>query len=302
MPRSSTRPVASPDATRAGPATRPGGATLTGRDILVVVENATGAARLVGAAAAMAAVAGSRITGLFATGYPLATAYADPSGWMPLVEAYLDAQRAAARSAEAAFRQALDARGLAGEWIYRESAPTDEAVALAALYDLVVVAQRDPEHEPTGAVGLRPEGVVLGAGRPVLIVPYAGEFPEIGRRVLVAWNASREATRALHDAMFVLARADAVTVIEINPPEDAAVASAADVAAKLTRRGIAANAETESGDDIDIDDLLLSRAADLAADLLVMGGYGHSRLREFVLGGASRGILAHMTLPVLMAH
>src|SRR5436305_450334 len=82
-------------------------------------------------------------------------------------------------------RRDLRRRKLAGDWISRESEPTENAIALAALYDLVVVGQRDPDTEPTGAVGLRPEAVVLGAGRPVLIVPYAGSFPEIGRNVVV---------------------------------------------------------------------------------------------------------------------
>jgi len=140
----------------------------------------------------------------------------------------------------------------------------------------------------------------------VLVVPYAGEFADLGRHVLVAWSGSREAARALHDAQFLLAGAATVTVMEIDPPAPgvaAPAASAAQVAAALSRRGIAAKPESETtSGEIDVEDLLLSRASDLGADLLVMGAYGHSRLREFVLGGVSRGIFRHMTLPVLMAH
>jgi nucleotide-binding universal stress UspA family protein len=152
---------------------------------------------------------------------------------------------------------------------------------------------------------MRPGEVALAAGRPVLLVPYAGDFAALGRQVLVAWNGTREAARALYDAMFLLAGAEAVTVLEIDPPGDAAVdpeLRAASVAAALRRRGIAARARSTVSDGMPIADLILSTAADLGADLIVMGAWGHSRLREFVLGGASRGILEAMTVPVLMSH
>lgn len=275
------------------------------REILVVIDSPATVPQLAGAAAALAGGSAVRLTGLYASGYPFSTGYGDIGGTMQLVEAYLEAQRGEGSAAEAAFRAELAKRKLEGDWIYRESDPTGNAVALAALYDLVVLGQANPDAESTGALGLRPQEIVLGAGRPVLLVPYAGAFPEIGRRVLVAWNASREAARALHDAMFLFERADSVTVIEVGPPAPAAGAvrlAAADIAALLTRRGIAATAHTEVAGDIGVEDLLLSRASDLAADLLVMGAYGHSRLREFVLGGVSRGIFQHMTVPVLMAH
>ncbi len=275
------------------------------REILVVIDNPATVPQLTAAAATLAGGSEARLTGLYACGYPVSSGYGDIGGWMQLVQAYLEAQRGEGSAAEAAFRGELAKRELTGDWIYRESDPTDTAIALAALYDLVVLGQPNPDAEATGGLGLRPQEVVLGAGRPVLVVPYAGGFAEIGRRVLVAWNSSREAARALHDAMFLFERAESVTVIEVGPLAAAAGTTrvaAADLAAALVRRGIAASAQSEAAGDIGIDDLLLSRAADLAADLLVMGAYGHSRLREFVLGGVSRGIFQHMTLPVLLAH
>ena len=275
-------------------------------DILIVIENAAAVPQRLAPAAALATRCGARLTGFFASGFPVMAAYGDVSGWEQLVDAYLDAQRREAAAAAAAFRQALTKDKLAGEWIFRETDETASAIAEAALHDLVVVGQPNPDAGLTGAIGLRPEEIVLGCGRPVLVVPYAGEFPDVGRRILVAWNGSRESSRALHDAMFLLPDAEAVTVIEIDPPASgmaaAPAATAAQVAAALTRRGIAAKPETDTSGDIGVEDLLLSRAADLGADLLVMGAYGHSRLREFVLGGVSRGIFRHMTVPVLMAH
>jgi nucleotide-binding universal stress UspA family protein len=256
------------------------------RDILVVIENAAAVPQRIAPVAALATRFGARLTGFFASGYPIMASYGDVSGWSQLVDAYMEAQRREAAAAGAAFRQALTQGKLQGEWIFREADETGSAVAEAALYDLVVVGQPNPDAGLTGGIGLRPEEIVLSCGRPVLVVPYAGSFAGIGRRVLIAWNGSREAARALHDAMFLLAGAEAVTVIEIDPPAP----------------GIAAPAASAASGDIGVEDLLLSRASDLGADLLVMGAYGHSRMREFVLGGVSRSIFRHMTVPVLMAH
>lgn len=274
------------------------------KEILVVFDNAAGAARRVAPAAALAAAFGARLTGLFASGYPISTAYGDLSGWAELVDAYMQAQRGEASAAEAAFRQALGQHKLTGDWQYREAEATVSIIAEAALFDLVVIGQPNPDAA-IGNFGLRPEEVVLGAGRPVLVVPYAGDFAALGKTVLVGWNRRREAVRALHDAMPILERAEAVTVIEVDPAEtilNEPVVSAETVAEALSRRGIKASAESEASGGLPVDDVLLSRAADLGADLLVMGAYGHSRLREYVLGGVSRGVFRQMTVPVLMAH
>jgi nucleotide-binding universal stress UspA family protein len=275
------------------------------RDILVMVESAARVAERMAVVGALAGAAGARVTGLYATGYPLSASYGDLAGWTQLVDAYMTAQRNEGSTAEAVFRQEAAAHKLSGDWLYREDDATMSATALAALYDLVVVGQPNPEAATGDLLGVQPEQVVLGCGRPVLVVPYAGNFPTIGRRVMIAWNGSREAARALHDALNLAEKAEAVTVLEIDPPAPlAGVArvTAADIAATLNRRGIPADHETETSEDISVDDLLLSRAADRSIDLLVMGGYGHSRLREFVLGGVSRSIFRHMTMPVLMSH
>ena len=173
---------------------------------------------------------------------------------------------------------------------------------MARLHDLVVLGQPDPDAPANGA---QPGEIVLSSGRPTLLVPYAGEVSGVGRHILVAWNGTREAARALHDAMFLIDGADAVTVLEIDPPDAGSgdpELRAARVAAALTRRGVTAKAETAVSGEAPIADIILSTAADLTADLIVMGGWGHSRLREFVFGGASRGILQEMTVPVLMSH
>jgi len=187
-------------------------------DILIVIENAAAVPQRLAPAVALATRCGARLTGFFASGLPIMAAYGDVSGWEQLVDAYLEAQRREATAAAAAFRHAMTKDKLAGEWIFREADETGSAIAEAALYDLVVVGQPNPDAGLTGAIGLRPEEIVLGSGRPVLVVPYAGGFPDVGRRMLVAWNGSRESSRALHDAMFLLPDAEAVTIIEIDPP------------------------------------------------------------------------------------
>ena len=278
---------------------------MASREILVVIDDIDAVSRQMTVAGALARMLDARIVGLFATGQIGSTAYGDLAGWVQLAEAYQAAQRGAANAAEAVFRQELARLQVEGDWLYREAEANEAATALAPLYDLVIAGQPDPAATPVDLRGARPESLALGTGRPVLVVPYAGAFEEFGKRVLIAWNASREATRALHDAMPLLQYAEAVTVIEIGaavPGLGVPPVSAAEIAAALTRRGIAATAESEPAGDIPVDELLLSRAADLSADLLVMGAWGHSRLREYIMGGVSRGILRSMTLPVLMSH
>jgi nucleotide-binding universal stress UspA family protein len=150
-----------------------------------------------------------------------------------------------------------------------------------------------------------PEEVTLNSGRPTLVVPYIGAAATIGERVMVAWNASREAARAIGDAMPLLERAKVVTVVSVNARPDAlghGEDPGADIGAHLARHGLKVEVERLEARDIDVPNAILSRLADAGSDLLVMGCYGHSRLREMVLGGVTRTILGEMTVPVLMAH
>jgi nucleotide-binding universal stress UspA family protein len=277
---------------------------MPGRDILVVIDNAATAAHLLAPAAVLARRFDARLTGFFPTGLPSATSFGDLSSGAQLVEAFMTAQREEAVKAEAAYRQELGHLQLAGDWVTREADFGESVTALGRLYDLVIVAQANPDV-PSPAPRMLPEELVVGVGRPVLMIPYAGDFAEFDRHVLVAWNGSREATRALHDAMFLIERADAVTVIEVDPPSSAPGypdLGIADVIAMLKRHGVEAAAVPTVSGGTPVADVILSRAADLSADLVVMGAYGHSRLRELVLGGVSRSVFQEMTVPMLMSH
>jgi len=275
---------------------------MSGQDILVVIDDEASVKQRLAVVAAIAKRVETRISGLFVTGMPGTQVFVDLDGWAQLVDAYLESRRVTAARAEQAFRAELARLNLSGDWQCREADVTEGVITLARLHDLVVMGQPDPDVESTG---LRPSEVVLAAGTPALIVPYAGEFNELGRKILVAWNGTREAARALHDAMFLIDGAETVTVLEIDPMDSEVGLPnlrAADVVAALRRRGVAATAESAVSDGTPVPDVILSLAADITADLVVMGAWGHSRLREFVLGGASRGILQEMTVPVLMSH
>lgn len=184
----------------------------------------------------------------------------------------------------------------------------DEAgggISMQARYcDLVVIGQTDLDEPSPSVMPDFPEYVLINCGRPVLIVPYAGRVAPAPARVLVAWDASTEAARAISGALPLLRRAARVEVVVFNAGvqgDQHGEQPGADVGLYLARHGIPVEV-VQAGTEIDTGNALLSLAADLSSELLVMGGYGHSRFREILLGGTTRTMLESMTLPVLMAH
>ncbi len=199
-------------------------------------------------------------------------------------------------------RQASAANLRNVEWRTAIEDPVDAMTLHARYADLVVIGQTDAS-EDTNSPADFPERLVLAAGRPVLIIPSVGSFPVIGKRILVAWNPSREATRAVTDSIPLLRLASSVHVMAVNPKRgEHGKMPGADIGLYLARHGVRVEVKSDQGAEIDVGNELLSRAADLDVDLIVMGGYGHSRLKEWVLGGATRTILESMTAPVLMSH
>ena len=159
----------------------------------------------------------------------------------------------------------------------------------------------DETHSPFSSDLMH--SVLMGAGRPIIVVPRSGEYPVLGERILIAWKDSRESARAVADALPLLRRARAVTVMAIADNGRADNASnETSISEYLARHGITATIRHEVADDIDAGNLLLSRAADLSIDLMVMGAYSRPRLSELVLGGVTRLMLESMTVPVLMSH
>ena len=201
-----------------------------------------------------------------------------------------------------AFDEAATRHGIGGEWRVESGDPASRIGIHARYADLAVMGQGD-EEDPSNDPEL-PTAVASMTGRPVLIVPRAGRFPDVGKRVLVCWNASREATRAVTDALPILRLADQVTVLAVNPDEGESHGEVpgADMSHYLARHGVRAEANRTYAESIDVADAILSRAADLSCDLIVMGAYGHSRTREWIFGGVTRSIMRTMTRPVLISH
>jgi nucleotide-binding universal stress UspA family protein len=169
--------------------------------------------------------------------------------------------------------------------------------------DLVVLGQAAAAEDNEGSLlPDLPDYVLLNCGRPVLLVPRTGRFPTIGKRVMVAWNGSVEAAKAVTAALPLLRGAEQVTLTVLgNSADTLGESPGADIALYLARHGV--NVEVlRRPEAADPGKAILSLAADFNVDLLVMGAYGHSRFREMMLGGATRTILATATLPVLMAH
>jgi nucleotide-binding universal stress UspA family protein len=215
---------------------------------------------------------------------------------------YDEGVKADETKASAAFAKATKGKGLATEWRPVDGYVDSELAVQARYADLVVVEQAGPE--PTATPPDLPETVALTTGRPVLVVPFIGAKPP-GKVVLLCWNASREAARAAADALPFLKAAQKVIVLVVNPTASAEGHGAepgADAAAWLARHGVQITVQRDVAPDADVGGVILSRAADQGADLIVMGIYGHSRMREMVLGGASRSLLASMTVPVFMSH
>jgi nucleotide-binding universal stress UspA family protein len=281
------------------------------KDLLVHLDDMRGHEMRLAIACELAQRSDAHLTGMFVIEPAGLAALAAPVGadlaQVEVLEMIQDKQRAARLAAAnrlgATFRGAAERAGLAHEWRTVEGDPA-ELVALHARYaDLAILGQTDPDYPGSGAPV--PEAVLLGSGRPLLVIPYVGRWDAFGRRVLVAWNGSREAARAVNDALPLLERAEAVTVLAVNPARGIAGdgdVPAADIALHLARHGVKAEAAHTMAEDVAVGEILLSRAADFSSDLIVMGGYGHSRLREFVFGGVTRTLLRHMTAPVLLSH
>lgn len=281
------------------------------KDVLVLMDNSKTCAPRLDVAVYVASRFGAHLTGLFVKESPHFPVWAQSEGhaYARPASDYMEMQRRtwheAALAAQRLFRARADVAGITAEWREREGEVAEIASLHARYADLVVVGQTEPALPAGHPARALPERLLLAVGRPILLVPYAGTFPTVGERAVVAWNASREATRAVNDALPLLRQASQVSVLVINPRDGVSGdgdVPGADLALHLSRHGVNAEASWIQADDIDVAAMLLSRASDFQADLIVMGGYGHSRIREIALGGATRAILQAMTVPTLMSH
>jgi len=276
------------------------------RNILLHLDSHAACSKRIAAALDLGERFGARVTGVAPTGnlvVPYAMDMAPPGELLVEWQETLQRQaRTAADAFEAAARQAgfvrVETRVAEGSDI--------PAITQGARYtDLVMIGQVDPAGTGVGQEEMSAGEVVLGCARPVLVVPYIGAPVGFGKHVLIAWNGSREASRAVADALPLLKKAQRVTVMAVNPEIDErghGELPGADLAAFLAQHDVSIEVEADRGAQDDVGEELLSRIADLDCDLLVMGAYGHSRAREWAFGGVTRTILRSMTVPVLMSH
>lgn len=282
------------------------------KDLLVQLDASPESDTRLDFAVALAQRHGAHLTGLYIieTATSLAFAVADPSGGtdVAIVEEMVTRLHSLAladsKTVATKFQERLRREGITGEWRLVEGMAAETAALHARYADLTIVGQANPEKPLSGNAGIAQE-VLLTSGRPVLIIPYNAHYKSLGKSVLIGWKSSREAARAVNDALPLIATADNVTILAINPKSGIGGDGdlpGADMALHLARHGITAQAAHTVAEDVAAADVLLNQASDMGADLIVIGGYGHSRTREFVFGGVTRDLLREMTVPILMSH
>lgn len=221
---------------------------------------------------------------------------------------FIEAQRTEAdknaKGAVARFEAAAKRAGLSAESRIISASVSGASEYFARIgrrFDIVVVGQDDPDDNFQDAIV--DETALFESGRPVIFVPFIHKSGAKLDRVMVCWDGGRAATRAIADSMPLLMKAKSVEIVMIaSKAASGDEIAGADLGQHLARHGLKVDVKRITSPDIDVASTILSYAADSSADMIVMGGYGHSRLREFILGGATRGILGSMTVPVLMSH
>jgi nucleotide-binding universal stress UspA family protein len=275
------------------------------KDLLVHVDSSRHSDVRVEAAIGLAQRHDAHLIGLYVLSLPHIPGYIRAEISEEILKRQAALAAAAADRGRQAFEDAVRRAGVRAEWRLVEG-QTVGVLGLHGRYtDVVIAGQRDPSGEEGPDDPTMPDQLILALGRPVLVVPFVGRYPVIGERIMIAWDASRLATRAVNDALPLLVRAKRVVVMAVNPTTGGAAHGeipSADICLHLARHGVNAEAQHLHADDLGVGELLLSRAADEGIDLMVTGAYGHARWREIVLGGVTRHMLRHMTLPVLMCH
>jgi nucleotide-binding universal stress UspA family protein len=274
------------------------------KTILVHCDASRGTAGRLGIAVDLADRFAGHVVGLHVRQAFQAPAFTDAGPAMDsLYRTYETTMKAEEAMATAAFRDAVGNQGISSEWRVADGYVDEILAAEARVADLVIVGQAEPDSPPTATPDDLAEDIAMAAECPVLIVPYIGAAKPPGKTVMLCWNDSREAKHAAVGALPLLAAADKVIVLIIDPRASRGREElGADVAVWLARHGVKVTVQRDSAADSDVGGVILSRAADHDIDLIVMGIYGHSRMRERVLGGASRTLLASMTAPLLVAH
>lgn len=271
------------------------------KDLLVVVDASEAGANAVQCAAQLAAAHGAHLMGLYLAYNPM-TGFAETQLPADLLQQHQDNLVRAEQDTRRLFEETCRAAGISAEWRAAWEVQTSVLMLSARYADLV--AMSGTASNSADLIAHRyADSVVIAAGRPVLLFPERYKWGKGFQRIMVAWDGSREATRAVHDALPVLVQARKVLIMEVAGREDAGARDpASDIAKHLARHGVAAEAAHTLKGDISVGDQLLDASVDTRADLLVAGAYGHSRLREYALGGVTRHLMTHLAIPMIFSH
>ena len=276
------------------------------KTILVHLNDERRANGLLAAALSVARRFNAHVIGLYVyPAMPTLPPVAVPYGG-EVLKGLVTAAREEADRIRVLFDKATAAQTVVPEWRSVKASHADLAAVVmehARAADLVVASQSDPEWDMSPVLDF-PERLALECGRPVLIVPRVGSYTRIGERVTVAWSGKREAARAVFDAVPLMKGAKNVRILSVETAKSAAETALPDteIAAALARHDIKVTSQRTVAPETSVADEILNRVADDGSDLLVMGAYGHSRFRELVFGGVTRGITRHMTVPTLLSH
>jgi nucleotide-binding universal stress UspA family protein len=274
------------------------------KDIVVNLSVSEGGGPAGDYAVSLAAALNAHLTGIAFVFDPIVPV--SGTGYIPaeIIETQQADNAAAAKAALDRFAAAAAREDLAAEPLTLSAnlaGAGQQFAGLARRFDLAVVGQAEPERSTVE--DMIAESTLFESGRPMIVVPYIQKGPLKLDNVMICWDGSRPAARAIGDAMPLLEKAGRVEIVIVtNERGKQDEIEGADIGQHLARHGLKVDVHRLSGGTIDVADALLSHAADSGADFMVMGGYGHSRLREFVLGGVTRSILQSMTVPVLMSH
>lgn len=272
------------------------------KNMTVCLDNSAESSQRLDFSLALAVRHGAHLTALYLTYVPfiMSDSYAV---WAPMMLEWEDLAKTQQERARESFYATASKAGINFDWAGYRSFELQKIIAHARVSDLTIIGQRNPADVESDRGNGYPERLILKLGRPVLILPYAGEIPKTFDNIFVAWDGGREDTRAMADALPFLRLAQQVKVLTIYESADQENdLPDIDIAGYLAKHDVKVEIERNQSIHIAPADWLLSRAKEIHADLLVMGAYGHYRLTELVLGSVTQAIMRQMTLPVLMSH
>lgn len=277
------------------------------KDILVHVDHTESSKERIRAALKLASLHNAHLTALYVISKPIIPGFIEAQLSQDVLKAQILGARKVADEAKALFEKLAAETNVRTEWRSVEGDLVEMVMLHARYSDLTVLGQRNSDMDEIPGAHEMPDQILLRSGRPVLVIPYIGSFETVGEHILVAWDGSRLATRAVNDAIPLMKGAKKVDVLAVDPKDSHSLGKhgdvpGADMSLHLARHDIKAEAQHLASGNLSAGDTLLSYAADSGIDLIVMGGYGHRRWREVVLGGVTRHMLQHMTVPVFMTH